>query len=70
MKTREELKNAQLKKLKDQTDKIFADFDAELKKKKANLTTDINKLFTPKYSTKIEKALKDHKAAMLKIRLK
>jgi len=70
MKTKEELKTAQLKKLKDQTDKIFAEFNAELKKKKANLTTDINKLFTPKYSTKIEKALKDHKSAMAKINLK
>ena len=70
MKTKEELKAAQLKKLKAQTDKIFAQFNAELKKKKANLTTDINKIFTPKYSSQIEKALKDHKSTMAKINLK
>jgi hypothetical protein len=67
MKTKEELKTAQLKKFKSQTDKIFSQFNAELKKKKATLTADINKIFTPKYSSKIEKATKDHRAAMAKI---
>lgn len=70
MKTKEELKAAQLKKFQAQTDKIFSLFNDELKKKKASVTTDINKIFTPKYSSQIEKAVKNHKAAMAKINAK
>jgi len=53
-------KNVLLKKFKEDTDKIFAAFDKEVKSKGLTTISDTNKLFKSKYAPKLEKIEKAH----------
>lgn len=60
MKTWKQTIDPLIKKYKTQTDKIFADFNKEIKAKKLSSTAETNELWRSKYADKFKKAEEKH----------
>ena len=67
MKTYQEAIKPILTKMQKETDKILSDFKKEKELKKITTTAENNKLWNSKYAKKFDKAMSNHKAAVIKI---